>query len=80
MFSRIPILRIHDFFSQFFFLLNQDRIILLRSEMLLKYFHKKRHFPAPFKENKTFVLKKIREFVDLEFVKICHKQVTIPQK
>ena len=39
------------------------------------YFHKKRHFEAPLKENKTFSVKKIRDFVDSEFVKICHEQV-----
>ena len=33
-------------------------------------------FGAPLKENKAFFVKKIRGFVDSEFVKICHEQVT----
>ena len=32
-------------------------------------------FGAPLKENKAFFVKKIRGFVDSEFVKICHDQV-----
>ena len=39
------------------------------------YFHKKRHFAAPLKENRTFFMKKIRGLVDSKFVKICHEQV-----
>ena len=39
------------------------------------YFHKKRHFGSPLKQNKTFFVKRIRGFVDSEFVKICHDQV-----
>ena len=78
MFSRIPNLRIHEFFSQFFscFLLKQGRIFLLRSKMLLKLFIlKNRHFPGPLRENKTFFVNKIRGFVDSEFVKTCHEHV-----
>ena len=43
------------------------------------YFHtQKKHFAAPnLKENKTFFVKKIRGFLDSEFVKICHEQVNI---
>ena len=44
--------------------------------MWLKLFIFTRHFAAPLKENKTFSVKKIRGFVDSEFVKICHEQVT----
>ena len=36
---------------------------------------KKRHVAAPLKENEIFLVKKIHEFVDSEFVKICHEQV-----
>ena len=41
--------------------------------MLLKVFSfEKRHFAAPFDSKRE----KNRGFVDLEFVKICHEQVT----
>ena len=39
------------------------------------YFHKKIHFAATSKENKKIFAKKIRGFVDSEFVKTCHEQV-----
>ena len=49
--------------------------------MLLKLFiFTQRHFADPLNENKTFfVKKKIRGFVDSEFVKICHEQVICPR-
>ena len=52
--------------------------------MLLKlwlklYFHKKRHYAAPLKEKNTFFMKKNRGFVDSEFLKICHEQITTCQ-
>ena len=37
------------------------------------YFHIKRHFAAPLKENKTFFVKNLG-FIDSEFGKMCHKQ------
>ena len=68
------------FFSRNFsrFLLQQGRNFSFEIKNVAKtvYFHKKRHFAAPFKENKTFFVKKICGFVDSEFVKICHEQVT----
>ena len=45
----------------------------------LIYFHKKRYFAAPLKENKTFFMKKDCGFIDSEFMKICHEQVIICQ-
>ena len=48
--------------------------------MLLKLFiFTQRHFAAHLKENKTVFVKKIRGFVDSEFVKICHEQVIHPR-
>ena len=64
MFSRI--FRIYKFtnFLQyvcFCFLLKQARIFLLRSKMLLILFvFTKRYFAAPFKEDKTFFVKRLR--------------------
>jgi len=73
MFSRIPNLRICDSFFQnlIWFLLKQGRNFLLTS----KKGFKKRHFAAALKENKIFFVKKIRGFIDSEFVKICHEHV-----
>ena len=66
--------RISHFCSRNFscFLLKQSRIFLLRSKNVAKtvYFHKKRHFSAPFRKDK-----KNCGFVDSEFVKTCHEQV-----
>ena len=65
------------FFSRNFccFILKQGRIYYWGKNVAKTVnFHKKRHSAAPFKENKTFFAKKIRGFVDLEFVKICHKK------
>ena len=39
------------------------------------FFHKIIHFASPLKKQQTFFEKKIREFVDTEFVKTCHEQV-----
>ena len=46
--------------------------------MLLKLliFTKERRFAAPLEENKKEIVKKSCGFVDSEFVKICHRQVT----
>ena len=58
MFSRIPNLQIHEYFSQIF-------SIEIKNVAETVYFHKKRHFPAPLKENKTLLEKKkswIRRF------------------
>ena len=76
MLSRIPNLRIHECFSRNFscFLLKQDRFFLFISKTV--YFHTKRHFAVLVKENKTFFVKKIWRFIGLEFVQICHEQVT----
>ena len=48
-----------------------------KNEWILKlfFFHKKRQFVAPLKENKTFFVKTFCGFVDSEFVKICHEKV-----
>ena len=73
MFSRIPNLRIHNFFHEIFPFFSfktryVDLIIEIKNVAKTVYFQKKRHFAVPLKEKKN------RGFVDSEFVKICHEQ------
>ena len=60
MFSRIPNLRIYDFFSKIFscFLLKQDRIFLLRLKMLLSKTVSQKHFEILLKRKHDIICKK----------------------
>ena len=57
MFSQVPNLQIHEFFSQFFscFLLKQDRIFLSRSKMLLKLCNSFKKIQDIFREKKSWI-------------------------
>jgi hypothetical protein len=59
------------------FLLKQDRIFLLRSKMLLKMFIFKKTL-CIIKRKKKKICEK--NFLDSEFVKICHEQVKSIEK
>jgi len=45
-------------------------------EIFLGFFKNNFYFVAPLKDSKTFFVKKIREFIDSEFVKTCHEYVS----
>ena len=72
MFLQIPNLRIHNKNYEIFnkFKIRQNFYIEIKNVAKIVYFHKKKHFAAPLKENKTLFMKKFHEFVDSEFMKI----------
>ena len=63
MFSRIPNRRIEEF------------CLVFKNIAKTVHFHKERRFAAPLKENKKLWEEIICEFVDSEFVEICHEDV-----
>ena len=63
--------------STIFFMYIKDKNFLLRSNMLLKLFiFTKKTICSSFKRKQDIFHERIRGFVDLEFVKICHEQVS----
>ena len=66
MFSRITNRRIENF------------CLVFKNVAKTVHFHKKRQIAAPLKEDKKLWEEIICEFVDLEFVKICHEEVPCP--
>jgi len=76
-FSRIPNLRIHNFFVLFSFKGAAKCLFFVKINSFSNIFdlsRKKTYLVL--KENKKIFVKKIRVFLDSEFVKTCHEQVT----